>query len=287
MRAIWPGALLSVYLGATLVVLLIGYARVDASAIGIHIALLAIVSAATWLAALPRWLRRWTPLLVLLFLYSELPALIRAAGHVTFFDAMIVDWEQLLFGAQPAQHWWSAMPWPAVSETLHLAYLSYYPIIFSVPALLHVAARDTEFNEALFALMVTFVVCFSTYIALPVAGPRYHWPWEGGSVGGPVRQLVVWLLEARSSRGTAFPSSHVAVAVTQSILAVRYFGVRGLHVAVLTVGLGAGAVYGGFHYAIDVFAGALTGLVTTTAALLLFRAKASRQRAGANAIAPT
>jgi membrane-associated phospholipid phosphatase len=123
------------------------------------------------------------------------------------------------------------------------------------------------------------------YIFFPVAGPRYLWPTS--TLAGPIRAGVVWLLETGSSRGTAFPSSHVAVSVTQSILAVRYFGRRGLVVAVLTLGLALGAVYGGFHYAVDVLAGAVFGGVLAIAGL----ERARRLRRGgpdhANASAPT
>jgi membrane-associated phospholipid phosphatase len=90
-------------------------------------------------------------------------------------------------------------------------------------------------------------------------------------------------LEARSSRGTAFPSSHVAVACATSVLAVRFFGVIGLVIPVVTLGLALGAIYGGFHYAIDVLAGATLGLTTATLGLWLTRAEIHQ----AKAIAPT
>jgi membrane-associated phospholipid phosphatase len=74
-----------------------------------------------------------------------------------------------------------------------------------------------------------------------------------------VRRLVLAILERGSSRGAAFPSSHVAVAVTQALLALRHQPRVGRWVAGVAVGLGAGAVYGGFHYGVDVLAGAALG----------------------------
>jgi membrane-associated phospholipid phosphatase len=169
---------------------------------------------------------------------------------------------------------------------LHLGYLSYYPIIFSVPFFLYRARRFDDFSEAVFTVMLTFVACFALYIVFPVAGPRYEWNWPTPELEGPIRRFTVWLLQARSSRGTAFPSSHVAVSVAQSGLAVRYFGGRGWLVALLTVGLSIGAVYGGFHYGVDVFAGVATAIVTTIIAMLLYR-RAPSAASQANAIAPT
>jgi membrane-associated phospholipid phosphatase len=268
-RAIWPGALVVVYLAATAALLLVGWSRVRPGGVVVHFAVLAAMAAATWLKVVPRWLNLWAPLLALLFLYSELPMLIRAAGHTGVNDAFVIQWEGELFGSQPARTWAANVPNLALSELLHLCYLAYYAIIFVVPAALFLWRRDREFLDVVFALMLTFVACFSMYVVFPVAGPRYFWP--SAAPHGVIRDAATWLLEARSSRGSAFPSSHVAVSVAQSILAVRYFGPRGAVIAVLTLGLALGAVYGGFHYAVDVVAGALLG--ACTAALGLAAAK--------------
>lgn len=275
-RAIWPGALLIVYLAATGVLLFVTPVGVGAAAM--HWALLGVVGAATLVRGVPGWLRAWAPLLVLFFLYAELPALIQAAGHPEPLDELVIGWEQAVFGGQPARAWAAAMPSFLLSETLHLAYLSYYPIIYVVPAALWFARRRDEFSEAVLALLLTFVACFVCYILFPVAGPRYLW--TSPAPDGPFRRLATWLLESGSSRGTAFPSSHVAVAVAQSVLAIRYFGSRGAVLVVFATGLALGAVYGGFHYAVDVVAGVVLGVVT--AALALWASRRSRERDGSD-----
>lgn len=287
MRAIWSGALLVVYLAVTGILLVVGHSRVTPTAMTLHFAVLAAIAATTWLKVVPGWLRLWAPLIVLLFLYSEMPVLIGAAGHGRLFDMKVIQWERAIFGSQPALDWAARWPSRIGSELLHAAYLSYYAIIFCVPAALYLTSRRAEFAEATFVLMLTFVACFVCYIVFPVAGPRYLWASQATVPTGRIRAAVVWLLETRSSRGTAFPSSHVAVAVTQSILAVRYFGRRGLVVAALTVGLALGAVYGGFHYAIDVLAGVVFGVVFAAAGLLRTQRLALRAPTQANASAPT
>ena len=256
-RAIWPGALLVVYLGVTGALLIAGRSNVRGGEIALHFGALALIAALTWLRAVPDAVRRWVPLVSFLFLYSELPVLIRAAGHVQTFDVFVMQWDAAIFGGQPAQAWAARFPQRALSELLHLAYFAYYPIIYSVPAALYLSRRLDEFGEAAFALLLTFSACFLAYIAFPVAGPRYYWP--SSAPNGFTRDIVVAVLESGSSRGTAFPSSHVAVAVAQSILAIRYFGVRGAPIPIVTAGLAVGAIYGGFHYAIDVVAGAVLG----------------------------
>src|SRR5262245_1440141 len=96
MRAIWPGALLVVYLAITGLLLLAGADRVRSARVGValHFGVLVAVAAATWVEWVPRWLRAWAPLLALLFLYSEMPMLIRAAGHADLFDATVIRWER-------------------------------------------------------------------------------------------------------------------------------------------------------------------------------------------------
>lgn len=267
MSAIWPGALLVVYLACTGLVLLLGRARVTPGAVVVHFTWLAAIAASTWLRMVPRWLRDWAPLLVLLVLYTEMPHLIRAAGHDQLMDPQVIAWENAVFGSQPAREWAARWPSRGVSEMLHAAYLSYYGIIFVVPLALYRRPQRVEFHAAVFALMSTFVVCFAWYIVFPVAGPRYLWP--ATSTPGPIRAFTIWLLEARSSRGTAFPSSHVAVAMAQTIIAARYFGIKAVVVGVPAIGLALGAVYGGFHYAVDVIAGAVVGALVTGVALVI------------------
>ena len=259
MRGIWAGALLTCYLAATLLVLLLGNpVRTDVALP--HAILLVAVAIATWVPRVPAWVRHWTPLASLLFLYSELPALIAAAGHVATQDRLVLAWEQAVFGMQPARAWATAWPSAVLSELLHLGYLSYYGIIVVVAAALQWRRRDLDVARAVFVLLWAFLGCFAAYLVFPVAGPRYLWE-SAASVDGPVRRLTLWLLDARSSRGTAFPSSHVAVATTQCVIAWHYFGRRAALLALLTLLLASGAVYGGFHYAVDVVAGGGGGLV--------------------------
>ena len=285
--AIWPGALLCVYLVMGAIVLLIGSTRVPSGALVVHLTVLVAIAAATWLRIVSPWVKRWAPLMSLLFLYTELPLLIRAAGHTTFFDATVIRWESALFGGQPSTLLAAAWNSAALSELLHAAYISYYPIIFVVPAILALQRRDADFSEATFVLLLTFTVCFVAFVIFPVAGPRYLWPSRADVVSGPIRRFTQWILETRSSRGTAFPSSHVAVATAQSILAVLYFGRRGFILGVVTCLLGLGAVYGGFHFAVDVIAGAAVGAIVATLGLSATRLVGRPASSYANATAPT
>ena len=216
-----------------------------------------------------RVLADWLPLLLVPVLYAELPLLMEALPRpVRYYDPLVSRFEAALFGGQPAFDWAGAWPITVLSEALHACYVSYYLLIYVPPLLLYVGLTGSHpphahpraaFHETVLALALSFLVCFAIFVVLPVQGPRYLGV-PRGVPEGPIRELVLTILERGSSRGAAFPSSHVAVAVTQAALALRHQRRVGLWVAAVTIGLGAGAVYGGFHYAVDALAGAAVGV---------------------------
>ena len=224
-------------------------------------------------AAARRWPRvavvvsDWYPLLLLPALYTELAVLNRALYAGTYFDGLVLGWEEALFGGQPSRALAASLPYLALSEPLHAAYLSYYAIIYGPPLLLYLGRRRSDYHEMLFPLMLTFFVSYLFFIYFPVQGPRYLFPPPGGGLeAGPVYRLAHLVLEAGSAQGAAFPSSHVAVAAMQTAMVARLLPRLVPVVAVLTLGLAAGAVYGGFHYATDVMAGfALAAVLVVTA----------------------
>jgi membrane-associated phospholipid phosphatase len=225
------------------------------------------------LAARPaELLHDWYPVLLIPFLYAELPPLNLAVWNGRYFDPVIIAIEQFVFHGQPSRDWAAAMPVLPLSEMLHAGYLSYYFIIFAPPLFIFLSATREEFRRAVFALMLTFVVHYLFFIWLPVQGPRYLFPAPDGEISrGPVYRLTHVILEAGSSRGAAFPSSHVGVAVAQTITAWRYYRRLVPILALLTIGLACGAVYGGFHYATDALAGAALGGAASLVAPLLYR----------------
>lgn len=207
------------------------------------------------------FLADWLPLLLIPALYAELAILNLAVWDGHYFDPLIIGWEQALFGWQPSQELAGRWPWLWVSEPLHAAYLSYYLIIYLPPAVLYATGRTSAQRVATFVVMLTFFAHYLFFIYFPVQGPRYLFPAPDGDVAsGPFYNLAHALLEAGSSRGAAFPSSHVGVSVAQTVIMIALLPRWVPALAVLTTGLALGAVYGGFHYAIDALVGGLLGI---------------------------
>lgn len=201
----------------------------------------------------------WLPLAIVPLLYAELPLVmsgIMPDAVTRYHDGLIVGWELAMFG-EPTRTLAAAAPSTALSELLHLSYFLYYPLIYLPPLLVYRYGDRATFHHAATVLVATFVVCFAVFVVFPVQGPRYF----GGAPApdGFMRTVVLGVLEGGSSRGAAFPSSHVAVAVAQVVLAVQRRSRLAPVIGIVTIGLSAGAVYGGFHYAVDIVAGTLVG----------------------------
>ncbi len=229
----------------------------------LHLAALAVVSLA-YAGKLPAAARHWTPLALGPFLYVELRWLIAGAGRAHE-DGLVAAWERVVFPMDPSRTLVAAWPSAPLSELLHATYLSYYALIFVPAALLWLRGRRGAFGSTLLALTVVYAICFTIYVIFPVDGPRFL---HGASAApaGPVRSLVVALLASGSSRGTAFPSSHVAASVVASVCALRFQRPLGVVVALLTAGVCVGAVYGGYHYGVDIVGGLLTGAISLAVA---------------------
>jgi membrane-associated phospholipid phosphatase len=185
----------------------------------------------------------------------------------SFHDDVVQEWEKSLFGVQAARVLATIVPNTAVSETLHLGYLAYYPVIFVPPLLLYARRERRGYAETVAALTFVYVICWVIFAIAPVEGPRYEW--TADAPDGPVRRLTLALLAAGSSRGAAFPSSHMAVSTAQALMALRWQPRAGIVVTVIALLVGFGAVYGGFHYGIDVVAGAALGLFIAAATIIL------------------
>jgi membrane-associated phospholipid phosphatase len=209
------------------------------------------------------------PLLVVPALYAEIPDLI-AALKSGYHDAAIQSIELALFGTQPARDFAAAFPNLALSELLHAGYLAYYPAIFVPPLLLYVRKKRRGYFETIAAITATYLVCWVIFVLAPVEGPRYEWGAAAAAPAGPMQRLANAVLAAGSSRGAAFPSSHMAVMVAQAMMALQWQRPIGVAVALVAALVGFGAVYGGFHYATDMIAGALLGGTIAASCLFLF-----------------
>jgi membrane-associated phospholipid phosphatase len=245
---LWP-ILLAIHIAGILILLQVGISR----------GRLAQIS-----ARLPRATRLvgdWYALALVPLLYTELAILNAAIFDGHYFDSIIIRWEELWFGGHPFRELAQAFPHLLLSELLHFSYISYYLIIYLPPIYLYLRGRRADQQLVVFVLMLTFFAHYLFFIYFPVQGPRYLYPAPGGDIStGFFYNLAHKLLEAGSARGAAFPSSHVGVSVAATACAFLLLPRIAWVLALLTIGLAVGAVYGGFHYATDASLGFLYGM---------------------------
>ena len=188
------------------------------------------------------------PLVVAPLLYGEIPfliAVVGGGGAPTYYDHAVQGWEAAVFHSQPSRTLARRIPVFWVSEVLHAGYLAYYAAIFIPPLVLFLHGERRGLGQTVLALVITYTVCWGIFVFFPVEGPRYLWGQPLNVPDGPVRRLTLSILAAGSSRGAAFPSSHMAATVVQMVLAFRWQRRMGWALAAIALLVGVGAVYGG------------------------------------------
>ena len=209
-----------------------------------------------------RFLRDCYPLSTITLFYFEIEKLTQMVFQ-GYFDETIIRWEKRVFRGMPSLELSDRFPSIILSEILHLCYFSYYIIAVFLAAWLYFKGRIGAFQETVFAETLTFNLSLLCYPFLPVTGPRYLFE----KIQGPLSEgfffkLAHVFVSRGSSKGTAFPSSHISLSLIVLLCAFRYDSTAFLILLPMCVGLTLSTVYGRFHYAIDVLAGAvLAGIV--------------------------
>ncbi|TMM27736.1 MAG: hypothetical protein E6F93_13745 [Actinobacteria bacterium] len=195
-----------------------------------------------------RFLGDWYPMLLLGGLYAEVGVLNVDVGYQH--DVAIQRLELWMFGSQVSYRWIREWPNPVFSWIMHVCYIAYYAILCASPLGLWLSGRRDAARRTIFAVMITFYLCYVVFLFFPVAGPRYAFDLAHNAATEiwPAR-ATQWLLDRGDSWGAAFPSSHVAAAVVAAICALRYWRplagpVGGVRAVPLRRGRGVGPVRG-------------------------------------------
>jgi membrane-associated phospholipid phosphatase len=217
-------------------------------------------------------LRHWLPVVLLAMVYTELDIL-NDMFTTAFHDEPIIAIDQALFRTQLAIELRNWLPYKPLSEYLHFAYFSYYFLFPILGIALFVKRKLNEFRYAATVTLAVFALCYSIFIFYPVSGPwNYYEQAPLSQVGHFAPALVHMVLLKGESIGTAFPSSHVAVAVAVWLVAWRVDRRVFTILAFLVPALVIGTIYGGFHYAIDAIVGVAVGVLVVLAAPAIYTA---------------
>lgn len=202
-------------------------------------------------------------------------------------DHLFAAAEQSVMGFQPALTFAADFPSPIISELMSLGYTSYYPMIFVV-VMFFFFCRYKEFERCSVIILLAFFIYYVFFIFVPVAGPTFYYKAVGienitrgvfpaihdyfnthqdclptpGYTDGFFYGLVEDAKAAGERPTAAFPSSHVGVATVCVLLAWHSRNRRLLFTLIpFYILLCLSTVYIQAHYAIDAYAGLISGAV--------------------------
>jgi membrane-associated phospholipid phosphatase len=206
-------------------------------------------------------LREVYPLVLVVLFYGALDV-VTGHGAITTHEKAVQRWEMAVFGSQVSQTWWQQHPSQFWSTFLHAVYASYYLVIAAGPILFLARGDQLNLRRTINAVAATYGVCFIIFLLYPVAGPNYEFPKPSAEFldNAPAR-LVYSLLQRGSSYGAAFPSSHVAAAITAALATFQGDRRLGLILLVPAWILPFAVVYTQMHYAMDAIAGVVVGVL--------------------------
>ena len=205
-----------------------------------------------------RNLSLWYPLILYSFIYYQ-TGLINRVVIPGFMDDFFMNLDVRIFGKFPGLFLNEAYRSAFLDEFFHFFYFSYYLIIPLTAILLY--CKDTKlFERFVFQLSCLFYVCYIIYIFLPVEGPlalRNEYYLQHGFF----RKIVDFIYSAGENPGAAFPSSHVAVTFLVAWWGSKHFKRMRIFYWLTCLFLSIATVYCIFHYAVDVLAGLLLGIL--------------------------
>ena len=213
----------------------------------------------------------FSPILFVVLIYESLGDLIQYLQPDI--DPALAKADLLIFGVHPTlwmERW--IVPW--FTDTMSLAYLSYYfiPVIFVVT--LYLKNRVLELDESIFILMFGYYISFVSYILFPAIGPRYTLshlysvPLEGSFITDFVRDTLNAL---EHNKRDCMPSGHTQVVLMVLFLAYRYERFLFYIFLPIICGLIVSTVYLRYHYVLDLFVGAVFAVGCAIAAPRLYR----------------
>lgn len=207
-------------------------------------------------------------------------------------DHVFAQFEQNLFGCQPALLFYDRLSHPIISELLSMGYVSYY-FLMAIVAFYYFFSKYGQFEKTTFILMFSFLTSYVIFIFLPVSGPQYYFQMAGtenitagifpnlghcfsqcqdclpiiGWENGFFHHLLVTAHNAGERPIAAFPSSHVSVTLAVVILAFKGNRKLGIIMLIFFMLLTVSTVYVRAHYAIDAIAGIIWGAIAYFAGL--------------------
>ena len=207
----------------------------------------------------------WLPALLFITVFEEV-SFLSLSVRGTWQNPALIAWESALFAVPPGE-WLRRYSAPWFTELLEFGYFMFYPLYPIVAGVLwkwrHRPQFSGAFRRLTDSLSVGYVVCYAIYLTFPTRSPSHNdglpSPSPASGSGGPFRALVQFTQRHAGVHGNAFPSAHIMIAFVVLVFAFRYLPRLAPWLLICVLLMCVGAVYDGYHYAVDVLAGGLLG----------------------------
>jgi membrane-associated phospholipid phosphatase len=220
------------------------------------------------------------PLALFGFFFEEIGYLVHAI-HPGWFDAALIKLDYAIFGAHPTV-WVEQFSSYWLNEYMQLAYTTYLFLIPGLGIYLWRRGRREGLEVYVVSMCAAYYLCYLIFILFPIEGPHHtlaHLQ-RVELAGGPFTAFINLIEKHGRVHGGAFPSTHVAGAVVVLVSAYRCAPRLGYALTPLVLSICVSTVYGRYHYAVDVLAGAVMGLAGCWLGAKLWRGQRKRPLPG-------
>ena len=231
----------------------------------------------------------WLPALLFMTVFEEV-SFLSLSLRPEWQNEIVIAWESAIFPVPPGE-WLRRYSAPWFSELLEFGYFTFYPLYPVVAGVLWARRQRPQFSGAFRhltdALSVGYAVCYAAYLVFPIRSPSHNAGLTPPSEGGPFHSLVRLIQGHAGVHGNAFPSAHIMLGFAVLVFAFRYLPRLAPWLLVCVLLMSVGAVYDGYHYALDAVAGGLLGMAVGAAFLGLRESSVPQQKALPNSGGPS
>jgi membrane-associated phospholipid phosphatase len=213
--------------------------------------------------------RDWAPLLLTLIAYREMDWFTPLAWdhHLEF---RWIEFDRSLLYRWGLQHAIESIG-AVLPSYLEFCYLLVYAVGPFTVTVLYLEHRRTRVNQVLLLYLLGTLLAYALFPYFPSQPPRTLFgDSDLPTVMTAIRRFNLWIVNGYGIHSSVFPSAHVSSAFSAGWALLLYLPNRkryGVGMLIYAASVSVAAVYGRYHYAVDVLAGFGVSLV---AAFIVF-----------------
>lgn len=207
--------------------------------------------------------------------YSQIQNYLRVFNPYDY-DSLLIAIDHAICGVNPTQ-WLSHISFPALTEYLQIAYMTYFLLPLMQAIELHNSKNDDRFNQFASMILFSFYTSYLLYLVLPAIGPRFtlhNFSTTSLELPG------LWLTETLRNIVNAgegivagannpavlvnrdcMPSGHTMMTLVNILFAFKYKSKFKWLFLILGASIIIATVYLRYHYVIDIIVGAILAIL--------------------------